>query len=42
MAVCKDLQVTDINDIKFLYKFKTDYNMENVFKVTKVRGYSRV
>jgi hypothetical protein len=41
MAVCKDLKVKGKNDIRFLYKFKADYNMEKVFKVTNIRGYSR-
>jgi hypothetical protein len=41
MSVCKDLQVKDKNGIRFLYKFQADYNMENVFKVTKIGGYSR-
>jgi hypothetical protein len=36
MALCKDLQIKDKNDIRFLYKFKADYNMENLFKVTKI------
>jgi hypothetical protein len=29
--VCKDLQFKDKNDIRFLYNFKADNNMENVF-----------
>jgi len=41
IAVCKDLQVKDENDIIFLYNFKADYSMENIFKLTKIRGYSR-
>ena len=41
MAVCKDWQVKDESDIRFLYKFKADYNMKNIFKLTKIRGYSR-
>lgn len=40
VAVRKDLQVTDKNDTRFLYKLKADYNMENIFKLTKIRGYS--
>lgn len=42
LSVCKDLQVKDKNDIRFLYKFKANYvyKMGNVFKATKIRGYS--
>ena len=41
MDVCKDLQFKYKNGIRFFYNFKADYNMENIFKVTKIRVYSR-
>jgi hypothetical protein len=40
LSVCKEFQVKDNNDIRFLYKFKAIYKMGNVFTVIKILGYS--